>query len=118
MAAALADGDTTITDAGELRVKESDRIATMSAELRKMGVAVEESSTGLNIQGLGTAKNKRLKGATCTSYGDHRVAMAMAMAGLNAEGQTTVQDTDCIETSFPGFESKLLELLTKTNWGL
>ncbi len=115
VAAALADGDTTITDAGELRVKESDRIATMSAELRKMGVAVEESSTGLNIQGLGSDQRARLKGTTCTSYGDHRVAMAMAIAGLTAEGQTTIQDTDCIETSFPGFESKLLELLTKTN---
>ncbi len=115
VAAALAEGNTTITDAGELRVKESDRIATMTAELRKMGVAVEESSTGLLIQGLGSGTRNRLKGAACTSYGDHRVAMSMAIAGLNADGQTTIQDTDCIETSFPGFESKLLELLTKTN---
>ena len=115
VAAALAEGRTTITDAGELRMKESDRIATMTAELRKMGVAVEESDTGLKIQGLGSGQSNRLKGATCTSYGDHRVAMAMAIAGLTAEGHTTIQDTDCIETSFPGFESKLLELLTKTN---
>lgn len=115
VAAALAEGETTITDAGELRVKESDRIATMTAELRKMGVAVEESTTGLTIQGLGTRKSHRLKGATCTSHGDHRVAMSMAIAGLTAQGKTTIQNTDCIETSFPGFESKLLELLTKTN---
>lgn len=115
VAAALAEGQTTITDAGELRVKESDRIATMTAELRKMGGAVEESNTGLIIQGLGSSKSNRLKGATCTSHGDHRVAMSMAIAGLTAEGRTTIHDTDCIETSFPGFESKLLDLLTKTN---
>jgi 3-phosphoshikimate 1-carboxyvinyltransferase len=113
VAAALAEGTTTITDAAELRVKESDRIATMAAELRKMGATAEETKNGLIIQGLGSGKNKRLQGATCASHGDHRVAMSMAIAGLTAEGQTRIQDTDCIETSFPGFESKLLELLTK-----
>jgi 3-phosphoshikimate 1-carboxyvinyltransferase len=56
-----------------------------------------------------------LKGAACASHGDHRVAMSMAIAGLVAEGQTKIEDTDCIETSFPGFESKLLELLTKNS---
>jgi 3-phosphoshikimate 1-carboxyvinyltransferase len=114
VAAALAEGETTITGAAELRVKESDRIATMAAELRKLGAAVEESDSGLTIQGIRKAKTPRLQGGTCTSYGDHRVAMSMAIAGLMAEGQTTIQDTDCIETSFPGFESKLLELLTKS----
>ncbi|MEK7293475.1 MAG: 3-phosphoshikimate 1-carboxyvinyltransferase [Nitrospirota bacterium] len=113
VAAVLAEGETTIAGAGELRVKESDRIATMTTELRKMGAAIEETKDGLIIQGLGAAKTKRLRGATCTSYGDHRVAMSMAIAGLMAEGETRIQDTDCIETSFPGFESKLLELLTK-----
>lgn len=113
VAAALADGETTITGAGELRVKESDRIATMTTELRKMGASIEETKDGLVIQGLGSMKAKRLRGAACTSYGDHRVAMSMAIAGLTAEGETKIQDTDCIETSFPGFESKLLELLTK-----
>lgn len=113
VAAVLAEGETTITGAGELRVKESDRIATMTTELRKMGAAIEETKDGLIIQGLGAAKTKRLRGAACTSYGDHRVAMSMAIAGLMAEGETRIQDTDCIETSFPGFESKLLELLTK-----
>lgn len=113
VAAALADGETTITGAGELRVKESDRIATMTTELRKMGASIEETKDGLVIQGLGSRKAKRLRGAACTSYGDHRVAMSMAIAGLTAEGETKIQDTDCIETSFPGFESKLLELLTK-----
>ncbi len=113
VAAVLAEGETTITGAGELRVKESDRIATMTTELRKMGASIEETKDGLIIQGLGATKTKRLRGAACTSYGDHRVAMSMAIAGLTADGTTKIQDTDCIETSFPGFESKLLELLTK-----
>jgi 3-phosphoshikimate 1-carboxyvinyltransferase len=113
VAAVLAEGETTITGAGELRVKESDRIATMTTELKKMGASIEETKDGLTIQGLGAMKTKRLRGAACTSYGDHRVAMSMAIAGLTAEGETKIHDTDCIETSFPGFESKLLELLTK-----
>jgi len=77
------------------------------------GASIEETQDGLIIQGIGNTKAKRLHGAACTSYGDHRVAMSMAIAGLTAEGETKIQDTDCIETSFPGFESKLLELLTK-----
>jgi 3-phosphoshikimate 1-carboxyvinyltransferase len=113
VAAALAEGETAITGAGELRVKESDRIATMAAELRKIGAAALETTDGLIIQGLGASKRGGLKGAACASHGDHRVAMSMAIAGLVAEGQTKIENTDCIETSFPGFESKLLELLTK-----
>jgi len=115
VAAALAEGKTEIAGASELRVKESDRITTMATELRKMGVSAEETKDGLIIQGLGNTKSKRLRGAACTSYGDHRVAMSMAIAGLAAEGETKIQDTDCIETSFPEFESKLLELLTKNS---
>jgi 3-phosphoshikimate 1-carboxyvinyltransferase len=115
VAAALAEGETAITGAGELRVKESDRIATMAAELRKMGAAARETTDGLIIQGLGASKRGGLKGAACASHEDHRVAMSMAIAGLVAEGQTEIEDTDCIETSFPGFESKLLELLTKNS---
>jgi 3-phosphoshikimate 1-carboxyvinyltransferase len=115
VAAALAEGKTEITGAGELRVKESDRIATMATELRRMGASAEETPDGLIIHGLGNTRSKRLHGAACSSYGDHRVAMSMAIAGLMAEGETRIQDTDCIETSFPGFESKLLELLTKNS---
>lgn len=115
VAAALAEGDTTIIGASELRVKESDRIATMATELRKMGASAEETNDGMIIRGLGNTRMKRLHGAACTSYGDHRVAMSIAIAGLAAEGETKIQDTDCIETSFPGFESKLLELLTKNS---
>jgi len=110
VAAALAEGMTVIKGAEELRVKESDRIATMAAELRKMGAAVTETPDGLVITGSG---GRPLRGAICASHGDHRVAMSMAVAGLVAEGQTTIQETGCVETSFPGFEAKLSELLTR-----
>ena len=102
VAAACAKGKTIIRDAGELRVKESDRIATMAAELTKMGATVRERPDGMEITGKGT-----LEGARCESHGDHRVAMAMAVAGLAARGETVVQDTGWIETSFPGFEQML-----------
>ena len=102
VAAAYAKGKTIIRDAAELRVKESDRIATMAAELKKMGAAVQERPDGMEITGRDT-----LEGARCESHGDHRVAMAMAVAGLAARGETVIQDTDWIETSFPGFEKML-----------
>lgn len=98
VAAALADDKTKITGAQELRVKESDRIAAMASELTKMGVRVEELPDGIIIQG-----RKRLDAAAVSSHGDHRIAMSMLVAGLMAEGETTVDDTECIETSFPGF---------------
>ncbi len=114
VAAAVAEGETTISGAEELRVKESDRIATMAGELRKMGAAVTERPDGLAIHGTGNEPARPLRGARCQSYGDHRVAMSMAIAGLVADGPSTIEDTTCIETSFPDFESKLLELLTKS----
>ncbi|MBI5056723.1 MAG: 3-phosphoshikimate 1-carboxyvinyltransferase [Nitrospirae bacterium] len=107
VAAALARGKTKITGARELRVKESDRIAAMAAELRKMGVNVEELEDGLIIEG-----REKLKSANIQSYGDHRIAMSMAIAALMADGETTVSDTDCINTSFPGFV-EILEKLQK-----
>lgn len=110
VAAAVAEGPTYIAGAEELRVKESDRIATMAAELRKMGVRVDEQPDGMVIHGLGGAA--QLKGASCRSYGDHRVAMSMTIAGLAADSATTIEDVDCVKTSFPGFYSKLSELLT------
>lgn len=110
VAASVAEGDTIVTGAEELRVKESDRIATMAAELRKMGVSMTERPDGMVIHGGG--EKARLTGACCESHGDHRIAMSMAVAGLVAEGATTIADSGCIETSFPGFESKLLDLLT------
>ena len=112
VAASLAEGETVITGAEELRVKESDRIATMVSELRKMGARVTETPDGLIVQGLGKSGG-RLRGAACTSHGDHRVAMALAIAGLTADKPTTIDETDCIETSFPEFYDKLLKSLTK-----
>lgn len=118
VAAALAEGDTVISGAGELRIKESDRIATMASELTKMGGQLFEKEDGLIIHGLGSGSGKGntkvFKGASCTSYGDHRVAMSLAIAGLVADSPTTITHTECIDTSFPGFHANLLELLTNS----
>ncbi|HJU05958.1 MAG TPA: 3-phosphoshikimate 1-carboxyvinyltransferase [Nitrospiraceae bacterium] len=111
VAAAVAEGETIVTGAEELRVKESDRIATMTSELRKMGVAIRETPDGLVIQG---SAGRPLRGASCTSHGDHRVAMSVAIAGLVADSPVSIGETDCIETSFPGFNAKRLELLTES----
>ncbi len=105
VAAACAEGKTVIRDAAELRVKESDRIRTIAAELSRMGVRTEELPDGLIIHG-----GRRLQRARCEGHGDHRVAMALTVAGLQAEGQTIVRDTACIRTSFPGFVETLEHL--------
>jgi 3-phosphoshikimate 1-carboxyvinyltransferase len=102
VAAAYAEGKTVIQDATELRVKETDRIATMATELRKLGVPVTETQDGMEIEG-----KEALSGAVCESHGDHRIAMAMAVAGLAAQGETIVRDCGWIDTSFPGFERLL-----------
>lgn len=102
VAAALAEGTTVIRDAAELRVKESDRIATMAAELRKLGVEVRERPDGMEIDG-----RESLRAGVFESHGDHRVAMSLAVAGLAAPGETIIQDSSWIETSFPGFEQML-----------
>ncbi len=105
VAATQAQGKTEIRGAKELRVKESDRLATVSAELKKMGAHVKELEDGLIIEGP-TA----LKGTTIESHGDHRIAMSAAIAALVADGETKINNIDCIETSFPGF-AQLLEQL-------
>jgi len=102
IAAACARGVTTIGDAAELRVKESDRIAALARELDKMGVGVQERPDGMTITGP-----QRFRGARVTSGGDHRVAMALAVAGLVAEGETVIEDTACVATSFPQFAATL-----------
>ena len=114
VAAAAAQGSTLISGAEELRVKESDRIATMSAELKAMGAQITEKPDGMIIQGLGQAgENGRLKAAgKVQSHGDHRVAMALAIGGLTADTSMTIADTSCVQTSFPNFEAALAELLT------
>lgn len=103
--ATQAEGRTVIKDAQELKVKESNRIATISTELRKMGADIKETEDGMIITGP-----TKLKGAKVFSHGDHRVAMSLAVAGLIAEGETEIENTECIETSFPGFE-KLFKCL-------
>ena len=105
VAATQAEGTTEIRGARELRVKESDRIATISSELKKLGARIEELEDGMVIEGP-----SKLKGTTVKSYGDHRIAMALAIAGLVAEGKTVIEDTACIETSFPGFEKILNQI--------
>jgi 3-phosphoshikimate 1-carboxyvinyltransferase len=105
VAAALADGLTTISGAEELRYKESDRIAVMTRELRKLGVQVEEREDGMTIRG-----RRRLQGAQLKSYGDHRVAMALAIAGLASEGGVEIDDTACADISYPGFFDLLQEI--------
>ena len=114
VAAAVAQGDTLISGAEELRVKESDRIATMSAELKAMGAQITEKPDGMIIQGLGrVGENGRLKAASkAKSHGDHRVAMSLAIGGLTADTSTAIADTGCVETSFPNFEAALSKLLT------
>lgn len=112
VAAACAQGETVISGAGELRVKESDRIATMAMELRRMGAEVEERPDGMRIIG-----GRPLKGALCRSHGDHRVAMSMTIAGLVASGETRVEDSACVATSFPEFDKKLRGLLTPSGQG-
>jgi 3-phosphoshikimate 1-carboxyvinyltransferase len=98
VAAALARGTTEIRDAAELRVKESDRIAVLARELTRLGARVAERPDGLALEGVA-----RLHGARVTSGGDHRIAMALAVAGLAADGETVVEDTACVATSFPRF---------------
>ncbi|MBB5032253.1 3-phosphoshikimate 1-carboxyvinyltransferase [Prosthecobacter vanneervenii] len=102
VAAALARGKTLIRDASELRVKETDRIAAVVSNLRLMGVTVTEHPDGMEIEG-----GAKLQGATLPCYGDHRIAMAFLVAGLFAEGTTTLEGTECISTSYPGFERHL-----------
>lgn len=102
VAAALAEGTTVIRDARELRVKETDRIAAMASNLRAAGATITETADGMIVEGTG-----RLNGVTVESFGDHRIAMSMLVAGLAASGAVTVSDTECIATSFPTFTTLL-----------
>jgi len=102
VAGALASGTTIIRQAQELRVKETDRIAAIAHNLRGMGAQVIELADGVEIHGPAP-----LRGARLPSFGDHRIAMAFAVAGLFAEGETIIQDADCVRDSYPGFEKAL-----------
>ena len=100
------EGGLEIRDAAELRVKESDRIATTAGGLRAMGAEVEEFDDGLRVTGPA-----RLRGAEIDSHGDHRIAMAFSIAGLIAEGKTEIKDADCVAVSFPEFFGLLNSLI-------
>jgi 3-phosphoshikimate 1-carboxyvinyltransferase len=102
-----------IHDAQELRVKESDRIATLAEGLRQMGARLEEFPDGLRVEGRASgvgATNAKLRGAKVDPQGDHRIAMALAVAALGAEGDTAIKDSACVAVSFPDF-FKTLERL-------
>lgn len=96
-----------IHEAHELRVKESDRIATIAAGLRAMGANVEEFPDGMRVAGKSAGK---LRGAKVESHGDHRIAMALSVVALGAEGDTTIRDAECVGVSFPEFFSTLEKL--------
>jgi len=113
--AAIADGDTEIRDAKELRVKETDRIAAMATNLRAFGVSVTEHDDGMTVHGGGAQK---LAGAKVGSFGDHRIAMACAILGLFAKGETVISETACIATSYPTFQDDLNKVATFHEGGL
>jgi len=98
VAACFAEGETVITGAGELRVKESDRISAMAGELRALGADVEELSDGMAINGA-----EDVRGGRCRSLGDHRVCMSLAVAATRAREETVVEGAECAAVSFPGF---------------
>jgi len=97
VAAAAAEGETIISNAAELRVKETDRISVLATELSNLGVEVEERPDGMLIQG------GNIRGGEVDSHGDHRLAMSMAIAGLVSEQGVTIKNPQCVNTSFPGF---------------
>jgi len=97
-----------IRDARELRVKESDRIRTVATNLSRMGARVEEFEDGLRIPG-----GQKLRGASLDSFGDHRIAMAFAVAALGAEGETEITGAEAAMISYPDFFSVLESLLER-----
>ncbi|MDQ6909550.1 MAG: 3-phosphoshikimate 1-carboxyvinyltransferase [Actinomycetota bacterium] len=107
VAGAVADGTTLFREVGELRVKESDRIDTMTKELSALGATVREPGPGLL-----EVRQARLSGATVHSHGDHRVAMSLAVAALAAEGTTKIEGWEAVATSYPCFEEDLRACLS------
>ena len=105
VAATQAHGETLVRDAAELRVKETDRVATTVQELRRLGAAIEARPDGFLVHGPA-----RLRGVAVEGHGDHRLAMALVVAGLVAEGETQVRGCEWIADSFPGFEALLAGL--------
>ncbi|MFH1287612.1 MAG: 3-phosphoshikimate 1-carboxyvinyltransferase [bacterium] len=106
IAGLFAEGETIIRGAGELRIKETDRIKALSVELQKSGAEIEELPDGMIIRG-----NRDINGTAFESYNDHRMAMSLAIMGLRAKGKTVIKNTSCIKTSFPDFEKTLNNLV-------
>lgn len=109
IAALMAEGRTEIQGIGELKVKESDRIRTMAEDLSRLGAVVREDSGILYVEGL----NKKPVPGTLDSFGDHRVAMSMAIASLLCDGESEILNTECVDTSYPGFLEHLGSLLSE-----
>ena len=105
LAASLARGVTTIRDAQELRYKESDRLHATATELSRLGARIEELPDGLVIEGTGS-----LKGGTCSSYGDHRLAMTLGIAGLLADEEVVITESEVVDVSYPKFWEDLASL--------
>jgi 3-phosphoshikimate 1-carboxyvinyltransferase len=108
VACAFAKGNTLISGASELRVKESDRIKSIVNEFTKIGIKIKENKDGFIIYGN---KEYDLLQADIESYGDHRIAMSLAIAALKGKKRISIKDTDCIDVSFPGFKRKLFSVL-------
>ncbi len=108
VAATQAEGTTVVRDAAELRVKETDRIATVVEELQRLGAQITPLPDGFIVHGP-----TPLRGTRVSSHGDHRLAMALAVAGLIAEGETIIEEADCIRDSFPSFVDILQHLQHK-----
>jgi 3-phosphoshikimate 1-carboxyvinyltransferase len=106
VAGCFASGKTVIRDAAELRVKESDRIATVSRELTKMGAKIEELPDGMIVYG-----GKSLSGAVIESHLDHRLAMSLAIAGLMAKGETVINQAQVVNVSYPSFWSAVADIV-------
>lgn len=113
VAALAAEGKTYVRDAGELRVKETDRLNVMTTELLKLGAHITETEDGFVIQGP-----QKLHGARVYGHDDHRISMSLVVAGLTADGETTVDDARCASDSFPGYAETLTKLGAQVSVGI
>jgi len=108
VAAAVAEGTTVFRGVGELRVKESDRLSSVTRNLVAMGATVEQTENGWRIPG-----GQRLHGAEIESFDDHRIAMAFAVAALRAEGDSVIRNAECVRISYPGFFEDLEKVVER-----
>ena len=106
--APFSSGGLEVRDAGELRVKESDRLSAVTTNLLALGAAVEQTADGWRIPG-----NQKLHGAEIESFGDHRIAMAFAIAALRAEGDTLIRHPECVAISYPSFFHDLEQVVER-----